>query len=126
MTFSNALASITPSGTGNNATKIPSWHGYVYKTTTGMSDSDVTAGKYELRFVKSNGDCFVYTFDGVADYSYTGKISNTSGAIGTGSPVVGSTLTLDADLLEALAVDTWEIGSQAYYDENRTTEGEWN
>lgn len=125
MTFSNAVSSINAAGT-NNATKIPSWHGYVYKTTTGMTDSDVLAGKFQLRFVKSNGDQYVYTFDGNSDYAYTGYIANASGALGTGSPVAGTTLTLDADLLEALASDAWETNAQVYYDANRTTEGEWN
>ena len=125
MTFSSAINSIVNSTT-NNATKIPSWHGYVYKTTTGMSDSDVEAGKFQLRFVKSNGDCYVFTWDGVADYAYTGYIANSSGAIGTGSPVIGTTLVMDADLLEALTYDSWDVGTQTYYDSQRTNEGVWD
>lgn len=124
MTFSDALSRIGASET-NDATKIPSWHGFVYKTVAAMSESDVAAGKYQLRFVKSNGDQYVFTWDGVADFVYTGYIANSSGAMGTGSPVVGTTLTMDADLLEALSVNSWEIGSKTYYDSQRTTDGEW-
>ena len=125
MTFSNAVSIISPSG-ANNATKIPSWHGYVYKTTTGLTDEDVAAGKYKFIFVKSVGDQYVYLYDGVADFSYTGYIANDNGALGTGTPDPSTKLVMDADLLEALASDAWETGSQTYYDENRTTEGEWN
>lgn len=124
MTFSNATASINPTG-ANNATKIPSWHGYVYETTSGMTDEDVAAGKYKLIFVKANGDQYVYTYDGVADFTYNGFIANNDGALGTGSPVVGTTLTLGADLLEALVSDAWVTGSQTYFDQNRTADSEW-
>ena len=124
MTFSNATASINPSG-ANNATKIPSWHGYVYETTVGMTDEDVAAGKYKLIFVKANGDQYVFTYDGIADFSYTGYIANNGGALGTGTPVPGTTLEMGADLLEALVSDAWTTGSQTYYDSSRTTDSEW-
>lgn len=127
MTFSNAIANISPVSQARNAAKIPSWHGYVWKTTTGMSDEDVNAGKYQLRFVKSDGSQYVFTWDGAGDYAYTGYIAaGSGGSLGTGDPVVGTTLALDADLLEALTYDTWDTYAQSYLDAQRTTEGAWN
>ena len=124
MTFSNATAMISPSA-ANNATKVPSWHGYVFETTSGLTEEAVAAGQFKLIFVKANGDQYVYTFDGVADYAYTGYIANNSGALGTGSPSTSTTLGMGADLLEALVSDAWVTGSQTYYDTNRTTDSEW-
>lgn len=124
MTFSNAVATMNPSGT-NNAAKIPSWHGYAYETTNGLTEEAVAAGQYKLIFVKASGDQYVYTWDGVADFAYTGYIANSGGALGTGTPDPSTTLDLGADLLEALASDAWVTGSQAYYDQNRTTDSEW-
>ena len=125
MTFSSAVGSMFAQG-ANNATKVPSWHGYVYKSVSGMTDEDVAAGKYQLRFVKTNGDQYVFVWDGNADYSYAGFIENSSGALGTGAPVAGTSLAMDPDLLEALQSDSWMIGAQTYYDEQRTSDGEWN
>lgn len=125
MTFSNAVATMNPSGTTNNAAKIPSWHGYVYETTTGLTEEAVAAGQFKLIFVKAGGDQYVYTYDGVADYAYTGYIANNGGALGTGTPAPSTTLDMGADLLEALVSDAWVTGSQTYYDTNRTTDSEW-
>lgn len=124
MTFSNAVAMINT--TGNNATKIPSWHGYVYKNVDGMTEQDVAAGKFELRFVKSDGKQYVFTWDGVGDYVYTGYIVDNSGSLGTGDPSTATKLEMDPDLLEALSVDTWETGTQSYFETQRTGEGPWD
>lgn len=125
MTFSNAVQSMSLSGS-YNAAKIPSWHGYVYKTNANLTEDEIAAGKFKVIFVKSNGDQFVFTYDGVADYSFTGYIANSSGELGTGSAVAGTNLVVDPDLLEALLSDRWETNSQEYLDGQRTSEGEWD
>ena len=123
MTFSNAVASIQT--TGNNATKIPSWNGYVYKYITGMSEQDVAAGKFQLRFVKADGKQYVFTFDGSYDYTYTGYIVDSSGSLGTGDPSDATPLNVDADLLEAIISDAWEIGTQTYFESVRVATKVW-
>ena len=125
MPISNIIRTIQASDTTQNAAKVPEWHGYVYKTTTGLTEQEVAAGKYKLIFVKANGDQYVYQFDGVADFTYIGYIANDDGALGTGSPASGTTLEQDADLLEAYAAETWTIGAQATYESRRTAGSNW-
>ena len=125
MPISNIIRTIDASDTTRNAAKVPEWHGYVYKTTTGLTEADVAAGKYKLIFVKANGDQYVYQFDGLADFAYLGYVANDDGALGTGSPVPGTTLAQDPDLLEAYAAETWTIGAQSTYESRRTAGSNW-
>ena len=125
MPISNVIRTIQASDSTQNAAKVPEWHGYVYKTTTGLSEADVAAGKYKLVFVKANGDQYVYQWDGVADFTYLGYIVNDDGELGTGNPVPGTTLVHDADLLEAYAAETWYTGAQATFEARRTASSNW-
>lgn len=126
MQFADAINSIDASNEAANAMKIPEWEGYVYKTTDGVSTSDVEAGKFKLVFVKSNGAQYVYLFDGVSDYTYVGYIApGSSGALGSGSPVAGTKLEQDPDLLEAYLSQNWEIGSADVFDARRTGDRIW-
>ena len=128
MTFSNAVAGISESSESRNATKIPQWAGYVYKSSTGLTEEEISNGKFRLVFVKSNGDQFVYKWDGVADYDYEGVLTHSGSntlALLTETPTASTKLVVDADLLEALTYDTWDIGAQAQYDSRRVGPGEW-
>jgi len=125
MPISNIIRVLNASDATYNAAKVPEWHGYVWKHTTGLTDADVSAGKYKLVFVKANGDQYVYQFDGLADFTYLGYIANNDGALGTGTPVVGTTLAQDPDLLEAYAAETWVVGAQATYESRRTAGSNW-
>ena len=125
MPISNIIRVIDAADSTHNAAKVPEWHGYVYKTTTGLTEAEVAAGKYKLIFVKANGDQYVYQWDGLADFTYLGYIANDDGALGTGSPVPGTTLVQDADLPEAIAEETWTIGAQATYESRRTADSNW-
>ena len=125
MSISNIIRVIDAADATRNAAKVPEWHGYVYKTTTGLTEQQVAAGMYKLVFVKANGDQYVYQWDGIADFTYLGCIANDDGALGTGNPVPGTTLVFDADLLEAVAAETWTIGAQATYESRRTSDSNW-
>ena len=125
MPISNIIRVIDAADSTRNAAKVPEWHGYVYKTTTGLSDADIAAGKHKLVFVKANGDQYVYQWDGVADYTYLGYIANDDGALGTGTPVSTTTLVFDQDLLEAVAEETWTVGAQATFESRRTADSNW-
>ena len=125
MPISNIIRVIDAADATRNAAKVPEWHGYVYKTTTGLSDADIAAGKYKLIFVKANGDQYVFQWDGLADFTYLGYIANDDGALGTGSPVPGTTLVFDQDLLEAVAEETWTVGAQATFESRRTADSNW-
>ena len=125
MPISNIIRVIDAADLTRNAAKVPEWHGYVYKTTNGLSEADVAAGMYKLVFVKANGDQYVYQFDGLADFTYLGYIVNDDGELGTGAPASGTTLAFDPDLLEAVAAETWTIGAQATYEARRTAGSNW-
>lgn len=125
MPISNIIRVIDAADKTRNAAKVPEWHGYVYKTTTGLSEADIAAGKYKLVFVKANGDQYVFQWDGLADFTYLGYIANDSGSLGNGSPDPGTTLVFDADLLEAVAEETWTIGAQETYESRRTADSNW-
>ena len=125
MPISNILKAISAANAAKNAAKIPSWHGYVYKTTTGLSDADIAAGKHQLVFVKANGDQYVYEWDGVADFTYLGYVANSEGELGSGDPVPGTTLVFDPDFLEAVSANNWESGAQETYDARRTAGSNW-
>ena len=125
MPISNIIRVIDAADATRNAAKVPEWHGYVYKTTTGLAEDEVAAGKYKLVFVKANGDQYVYEWDGVADFTYLGYVANDEGALDDGEPVPGTTLVLDPDFLEAVAANNWESGSQETYDTRRTDGSNW-
>ena len=125
MPISNIIRVIDAADQARNAAKVPEWHGYVYKTTTGLTEQQVAAGMYKLVFVKANGDQYVYQWDGLADFTYLGYIENDDGALGDGDPVPGTTLVHDADLLEAYVAETWTIGAQATYESRRTADSNW-
>lgn len=125
MPISNIIRVIDAADATRNAAKVPEWHGYVYKTTTGLTEQQVAAGMYKLVFVKANGDQYVYQWDGLADFTYLGFIANDDGELGTGAPVPGTTLVFDADLLEAVAEESWQIGAQETYESRRTASSNW-
>ena len=125
MPISNIIKAISAANAAKNAAKIPSWHGYVYKTTTGLTEQEIAAGKYKLVFVKANGDQYVFEWDGVSDFTYLGYVENDDGELGTGDPVPGTTLVFYPDLLEAVAANNWESGAQATYDARRTAGSNW-
>ena len=125
MPISNIIKSIIAANAAKNAAKVPSWHGYVYKTTDGLDEGEIAAGKYKLVFVKANGDQYVYEWDGVADFEYLGFVANSEGELGTGDPVPGTTLAFDPDFLEAVLANNWEIGAQETYDTRRTADSNW-
>ena len=125
MPISNIIKAISAANAAKNAAKVPSWHGYVYKTTTGLDEGEIASGKYKLVFAKANGDQYVYEWDGVADFEYLGYVANSEGELGTGDPVPGTTLAFDPDFLEAVAANNWESGSQETYDTRRTAGSNW-
>ena len=125
MPISNIIRVLDASDPARNAAKVPEWHGYVYKTTTGLTDEQIAAGMYKLIYVKANGDQYVFQWDGVADFIYLGYIANNSGDLGSGAPNSETPLVQDADLLEAYAAETWTIGAQATYESRRTADSNW-
>ena len=125
MPISNIIRTIDAADATRNAAKVPEWHGYVYKTTTGLTEQQVAAGMYKLVFVKANGDQYVFQWDGLADFTYLGCIANDDGELGTGDPVPGTTLVFDPDLLEAVSANNWESGAQETYDARRTAGSNW-
>jgi len=126
MNIKDAIASITPSSATKNAAKDQSWGGYLDKTTSGLSAADISAGKFKLIFVQRDGDQYVFTCDGTSSYAYTGYIAKgTGGAKGTGSPVAGTALNLDAELLKAQLGDGWITGSRTDFEAARNGAGEW-
>ena len=125
MPISSIIRVIDAADQARNAAKIPEWHGYAYKTTTGLTEQQVAAGMCKLVFVKANGDQYVFQWDGLADFTYLGHVANGDGALGTGDPVPGTTLVFDPDLLEAVAAETWTIGAQATYEARRTAGSNW-
>ena len=125
MPISNIIRAIDAADSARNAAKVPEWHGYVYKTTTGLTEQQVAAGMYKLVFVKANVDQYVYEWDGVADFTYLGYIANDEGALDDGDPVPGTTLAFDPDFLEAVAANNWESGAQETYDARRTAGSNW-
>ena len=125
MPISNIIKAISAANAARNAAKIPQWHGYVYKTTTGLTEEEIAAGKYKLVFVKANGDQYVFQWDGVADFTYLGYVANDDGALGDDTPAPGTTLVFDPDFLEAVAASNWESGAQATYETRRTAGSNW-
>ena len=125
MPISNIIKAISAANAAKNAAKIPQWHGYVYKTTTGLTEQEIADGKYKLVFVKANGDQYVFEWDGVADFTYLGYVVNDDGELGTGDPVPDTTLVFDPDLLEAVSANNWESGAQETYDARRTAGSNW-
>lgn len=125
MPISNIIRVLDAADPARNAAKVPEWHGYVYKTTTGLTDEQIAAGMYKLIYVKANGDQYVFQWDGVADFTYLGYIANNSGDLGSGAPNSETPLVQDADLLEAYAAETWTIGAQATYESRRTADSNW-
>lgn len=125
MPISNIIRVLDASDPARNAAKVPEWHGYVYKTTTGLTDEQIAAGMYKLIYVKANGDQYVFQWDGVADFIYLGYIANNSGDLGSGALNPETPLVQDADLLEAYAAETWTIGAQATYESRRTADSNW-
>ena len=125
MPISNIIRVIDAADPARNAAKVPEWHGYVYKTTTGLNEQQIAAGMYKLIYVKANGDQYVFQWDGVADFTYLGYIANDGGSLGSGSPNPETPLVQDADLLEAYASDTWTIGAQETYESRRTADSNW-
>jgi len=129
MDIASAFQYLNASDANSNAAKFPVWSGgYVYKTTTGLTEQETAANKHRLVFVHSNGDQYVFKWNGVADYSYEGYLAHTGTdtlAALTGTPVAGTSLTFDADFLEAICGTTWETGAQATYESRRTGGGVW-
>ena len=125
MPISNIIRVLDAADPARNAAKVPEWHGYVYKTTTGLTDEQIAAGMYKLIYVKANGDQYVFQWDGVADFTYLGYIANNSGDLGSAAPNPETPLVQDADLLEAYAAETWTIGAQATYESRRTADSNW-
>jgi len=125
MNIQYALNAINAATASQDAAKDQSWGGYVHKTTSGLSDADVTAGKYKLIFVQRDGDQFVFLVNG-ATWTYSGYIEHGSaGAKGTGTPEPATDLPLDSDLMKAFAGDNWILGSLTDFEEARSGAGEW-
>ena len=63
------------------------------------------------------------------DYGYEGYLEhdtdNALADISTESPVSGTALPFDADFLEAVSANSWEIGAQATFEGRRTGGGLW-
>ena len=130
MDISSALSYLRADDATQNAAKFPAWAGgYVYKTTTGLTEQEVAAGKHRMVFVHADGDQYIFKWDGVADYVYEGYLqhgtSNALADISSESPVSGTALPFDADFLEAAAANSWEIGAQATFEGRRTGGSLW-
>jgi len=130
MDIASAISAIRKDDATQNAAKFPVWAGgYVYKTTAGLTDSEISAGKHRLVFVHSDGDQYIFKWDGVADYVYEGYLAhgsnNAIADISSGSPVSGTALPFDADFLEAVSGFSWETGAQATFEARRTGDGLW-
>lgn len=130
MDISSALSYLRADDATQNAAKFPAWAGgYVYKTTTGLTEQEVAAGKHRMVFVHADGDQYIFKWDGVADYVYEGYLEhdtdNALADISSGSPVSGTALPFDADFLEAAAANSWEVGAQATFEGRRTGGSLW-
>lgn len=130
MDISSALSYLKADDAAQNAAKFPAWAGgYVYKTTSGLTEEEIAAGKHRMVFVHADGDQYVFKWDGVADYGYEGYLEhdtdNALADISTESPVSGTALPFDADFLEAVSANSWEIGAQATFEGRRTCGGLW-
>ena len=130
MEISSALSYLKADDATQNAAKFPAWAGgYVYKTTSGLTEEEIAAGKHRMVFVHADGDQYVFKWDGVADYDYEGYLAhdtdNALADISTESPVSGTALPFDADFLEAVSANSWEIGAQATFEGRRTGGSLW-
>jgi len=129
MDIASAMSYIKADDATQDAAKPTAWAGgYAFKTTTGLTEQEVAAGKHRLVFVHANGDQYVFKWDGVADYSYEGYLAHTGTstlAALTGTPVAGTALPFDADFLEAVASQGWETGAKATFEGRRTAGGLW-
>lgn len=130
MEISSALSYLKADDATQNAAKFPAWAGgYVYKTTSGLTEEEIAAGKHRMVFVHADGDQYVFKWDGVADYGYEGYLEhdtdNALADISTESPVSGTALPFDADFLEAVSANSWEIGAQATFEGRRTGGSLW-
>jgi len=125
MNIQYAISAINASVISQDAAKDQSWGGYLHKTTSGLSAADITAGKFKLIFVQRDGDQYVFLVDG-ATWTYSGYIAKgASGAKGTGTPVSGTALELDTQLMKAIAGDNWLVGSMTDFESARSGSGEW-
>lgn len=106
MDFAEAVRAIVPDGyTNRNAAKRPSWGGYVFTTKTSAEGAATLT--YTLTFKKRGGATFVYTWNGSA---WT----------------AGSTaLSMDGELLAAMAADDWTTGAAADFEAARSGNGTW-
>jgi len=130
MDMASAMGAIRHDDTNNNAAKFTVWpSGYAYKTVLGLTDAEVTAGKYRLVFVQANGDQFVFKWNGVADFTYEGYAVHTGTSdladLATAVLVTATKLNCDADFMEACCSFNWETGAQATYESRRTGGGVW-
>ena len=101
MTFAEAMRMIKPDGyTSRNAAKRPNWGGYVFTTKTSAEGASTLT--YTLTFKKRNGDTFVYTWNGSA---WTAD---------------STALTMDGELLAAMAAEDWDTGAAADFETARS------
>ena len=129
MDIATAMSYLKPDDATQDAAKYPVWSGgYVFKTTTGLTEQEIAAGKFRKVFVHANGDQYVFKWDGVADFAYEGYLAHTGTstlAALTGTPVAGTALPFDADFLEAVCGQSWEVGAKATFESRRTGGGLW-
>ena len=129
MDIASAMSYLNADDATQNAAKYPVWAGgYVFKTTEGLTEEEIAAGKFRKVFVHANGDQFVFKWDGLADYHYEGCLTHTgtnSLAALTGTPVKSTALPFDEDFLEAVEGTDWETGAKSTFEARRNGSGLW-
>ena len=131
MTFTDALSSISNTGTSRNAAKRGEMGGYLWAFRTAKNGlAELTQdGDYRLAFVQRDGDQFIYTFTAsTGTFAYNGKVAaGSAGALDDDTaPTASNTLVLDPELLRHVGVgEDWSTGTQADFEASRTGTGEW-
>ena len=119
MPISNIIRSLVAADGGRNAAKVPEMKGYLVKTTDGLSEEEIAAGKFKLVFVNADGDRYVFAFDG-SGYAYVGFAKARSD-----TPDASVAFALDGEIFTALTGDNWTIGSRDAFEAARTAVRKW-
>ena len=124
MPISNIIRSLVAADGARNAAKVPELKGYLVKTTDGLSEEEIAAGKFKLVFVNADGDQYVFAFDG-SGYAYVGFVAGASRPGDHGEPDASVAFALDGEIFTALVGDNWTIGSRDAFEAARTAVRKW-
>lgn len=101
------------------AAKTPTMLGYVYRTDVAKGESDTWKEKYTIGF-KERSDTANTDGDGKSLYPYVFTVAP-DGKVTVTDPDGG--MKLDGQLLQCLAMDTWEIYDAAVLEDTRKGTG---